>query len=224
MKLYMHPASATSRPVLLFAAESGIALEEQVVDLMSGEHRQPAFLAINPNGLVPVLEDGGFRLTESSAILKYLADTVDSPAYPRDLRERARVNETMDWLNVNLYRDLGYNLVYPQLFPHHRRRSDEATAATVAWGGERTRQWLGILDGAIIGPRSEYLCLDRLTIADYLGSVLVCMGEAIRLDLAAYPNVGRWLAGMKALPAWPSVNAGFYGLVEAARDRSVAEA
>ena len=58
---------------------------------MTGEHMKPAYAAINPNRLVPVLEDGDFRLTESSAILKYLADKIDSPAYPKDLQEaRAR--------------------------------------------------------------------------------------------------------------------------------------
>lgn len=49
MKLYMNPASATSRPVSHFAAEEGIELEEIVIDLMIGEHRQPAYLALNPN-------------------------------------------------------------------------------------------------------------------------------------------------------------------------------
>ena len=76
-----------------------------------------------------MLEDGDFRLTESSAILKYLADKVDSPAYPKDLKKRARVNEMMDWLNTGFYRDFGYGLVYPQIFPHHKRPSDEAQAA-----------------------------------------------------------------------------------------------
>jgi glutathione S-transferase len=71
------------------------------------------------------MPDGdGFRLTEGSAILRYLAEKVGSPAYPSDLRERARVNGTMDWLNANLHRDMGFNFVYPLLFPHHGRRSE----------------------------------------------------------------------------------------------------
>src|ERR687898_2489411 len=115
MKLYMHPVSMTSRPVRLFIAENGIDVDEQIVDLMAGEHYQEPFTVINPNRLVPVLEDGDFRLTESSAILKYLADSIDSPAYPKDLRKRARVNEMMDWLNTGFYRDFGYGLVYPQI-------------------------------------------------------------------------------------------------------------
>ena len=64
MKLYYHPISTTSRPVMLFAAESGIALDMQVVDLFTGEHFQAPYEAINPNHLIPVLEDGDFRLTE----------------------------------------------------------------------------------------------------------------------------------------------------------------
>ena len=89
MKLYMHPVSMTSRPVRLFIAESGIDVEEQIVDLMTGEHYKEPFVSINPNRMVPVLEDGDLRLTESSAILKYLADKIDSPAYPKDLKQRA---------------------------------------------------------------------------------------------------------------------------------------
>src|SRR3954468_1725957 len=100
MKLYYHPASTTCRPILLLAAESGIELELQLVDLFKGEHMQEPYCAVNPSRCVPFLEDGDFRLGESSAILKYLADTIKSPAYPSELRQRARVNERMDWFNT----------------------------------------------------------------------------------------------------------------------------
>ena len=107
MKLYFHPASSTSRMVQMFAVDQGIDLDYQVVDLFTGAHLKPEFSAINPSRMVPVLEDGDFRLTESSAILKYLADKVGSHAYPKDLKARARVHEMMDWLNSNLYKDFG---------------------------------------------------------------------------------------------------------------------
>src|SRR5690606_38154481 len=93
MKLYMHPVSMTSRPVRLFIAENGLEVEEVLVDLMTGEHHKEPFVSINPNRLVPVLDDGDLRLTESSAILKYLADKIDSPLYPKDLKKRGKVNE-----------------------------------------------------------------------------------------------------------------------------------
>lgn len=206
MKLYHHPASTTSRPVVLFAAENRVPLEMQVVDLFTGEHYQPAFEAINPNHLVPVLEDGDFRLTESSAILKFLADKIDSPLYPKDLQARARVNERMDWVNTQLCRDLAYGTVYPQIFPFHKRRSEEAQSAQLQWGCERAQGWLKILDEHILGTANPYLCGARMTIADYFASAFVALAETVGSDLAAYPNVRAWLARMKALPNWGAVN------------------
>src|SRR6266571_4788733 len=146
MKLYYHPVSTTSRPVWLFIAENGIDCELRVVDLMKGEHYQPEYVAINPNRLVPVLEDGDFRLTESSAILKYLAEKTGSSTYPKELRARAKVNEMMDWINTQVCREFAYGLVYPQIFPTHKRRSDEAHAGTIAWGKEKAQGWLKVLN------------------------------------------------------------------------------
>ena len=183
MKLYYHPVSTTSRSIMMFAADSGIALEYQLVDLFKGEHLQPAFTAINPNQLVPVLEDGDFRLTESSAILKYLAEKTGSPAYPRDLRQRARVNERMDWFNTSLSRDLMYGFVYPQSLPHHKRQDDATQANTLAWGRKNARRWLGILDEQLIGPNNAYVCGDAITLADYMGAAMLShwRGRARRL-------------------------------------------
>ncbi|HKU38147.1 MAG TPA: glutathione S-transferase family protein [Polyangiales bacterium] len=211
MKLYFHPASPPSHAVMLFASEAGIPLDYRLIDLSKGEHRAPEYLAINPNGLVPVLEDGTFRLTESSAILKYLADRVDSPAYPKDLRERARVNEAMDWFNCNLYRDLGYGLAYPQLLPHHRRNGDVAQVATIEWGRTKTRAWLGVLDESSIGPSKPFLCGETVTLADYLGASIVTLLDVIRCDYSCYPNLTRWLSNVKALPSWAKVSEAFQG-------------
>lgn len=210
MKLYCHPASSTSRPVMLFIAESGMPVEQQVVDLFTGEQYQPPFIAINASHQVPVLEDGAFRLTESSAILKYLADKIDSPLYPHNLQQRARVNERMDWLNTQLSRDYCYGFVYPQIFPGHKRPSDEAQSATLEWGRERALGWLKVLDQSILGS-NPYLCGEAMTIADFLGASFVALGELTGSDLSAFPNVTRWLGRMKALPHWAAVNAAIDG-------------
>jgi glutathione S-transferase len=218
MKLYMHPVSMTSRPVRLFIAENNIPCEEQVVDILTGEHYKEPYVAINPNKLVPVLDDGDLRLTESSAILKYLAEKIESPTYPKDLKKRAKVNEMMDWFNTNFYRDFAYGMTYPQIFPHHKRPSDEAQSATVAWGQERAKGWLTLLNDYWIGPNKQYTCGDQITVADYFGACLVTLGEVIRCDFSAYPNVDRWLGNMKKLKTWPKVNEALYGLVAAVKD------
>ena len=209
MKLYYHPVSTTSRPVLLLAADEGIALDHEVVDLFTGAHLQPAFASINPSQQVPVLEDGDFRLTESSAILKYLAEKSGSVAYPPDLQKRARINETMDWFNTGLSRELNYGLVYPQVLPSYKREDAAVQKANLAWAREKACRWLGILDKNIIGA-NQYLCGDEISIADYLGIGMLSVGETAHLDYAQWKNVSRWIATMKSRPTWGKVNEGFY--------------
>lgn len=222
MKLYYHPASTTCRAVMLGAAEMGVELEYHLVDLMTGEHLKAAYAAINPNCLVPTLEDGGFRLSESAAILRYLAEGAGSSAYPAERRPRARINEAIDWINSNLYKDLGYGLVYPQLFPHHRRPSGEVQRGTIEWARGKTQKWLAVLDSWMLGSSRQYLCGADPTIADYFGGTILSLTELVRADLSAYPNVVRWYGNVKALPSWPKVNAAFDGFVASLDGRSLA--
>jgi glutathione S-transferase len=160
-----------------------------------------------------VLEDGDFRLTESSSILKYLADKAGSPAYPKDPRQRAHVNERMDWFNTGFYRDYSYGFLYPQIFPFMKRPDDVVQAGTLAYGKDKALGWLKVLDQSLIGPRNNYLCGEAITIADYLGAMMVLGGEAIACNFAPYPNISRWMGNMKKLKNWPSVNEAFYKYV-----------
>jgi glutathione S-transferase len=217
MKLWMHPASNASRPVLLFAAEKKIEMETQVVDLLKGEHYGEAFTAVNPNRMVPVLDDGDFRLTESSAILKYLAGKINAPEYPTDLKKRAKVDEAMDWFNTQFYRDFGYGLCYPQLFPHHKRPTDDIHNGVIAWGKEKSNVWLGLLDQQWIGNK-QYVCGDQITLADYLGVSFVTIGEIIRCDFSHFKNITRWIGNMKKLSSWTKVNEAHYGFAGAVKD------
>lgn len=219
MKLYYDPISTTSRIVTMFAAEEGIDLDLQMVRLMAGEQLEENFRTLNPNCLVPVLDDDGFRLTESGAIVRYLADKAGAAAYPRDLRARARVDEAMEWFYSNFAKDFGYGLVYPQLFPNHRRPDDAVHAGTILWGKQRAEGWLGILDTHMIGPEKRYLCGDAITLADYVGAELVTLGELIHCTFEAYPNVRRWLADMKALQHWPRIHDAFAGFVASLEDQ-----
>ncbi|MDP3739610.1 MAG: glutathione S-transferase family protein [Hyphomonadaceae bacterium] len=208
IRLHYDPASTTCRSILLYAAEAGLPLDMVVVDLFSDEHRGEAFTRLNPSQAVPVLEHDGFVLTESSAILKYLADLVSSPAYPKDLKARARVNEMMDWFNTGLMRDLCYGLVYARVLSHYRLPEPGFTQA-LRIHEPRVAKRLRALD-TIIGAK-PFVCGQDITIADYLGSAFVTSGELIGFDLRPWPNVSRWIANMKALPAWDEVNAAFYG-------------
>jgi glutathione S-transferase len=205
MKLHFHPASTASRPVVLFCAEEKISYEPVLVDILKGAHYEEPFVALNPSKMVPVLEDGDLVLTESSAILKYVAEKAGSAAYPRDLKQRARVNERMDWFNTQQYREWGYHLIYPQVFPHHKRPTDEAQNATVEWGRDKSEQWLKILNDNVIG-KNKFLCGDAITIADYFGAEILSAGDLIGVSFHRFPNVDRWMGLMRALPNWKKVH------------------
>lgn len=206
MKFYFHPASTTSRPILQFCADAGISYEPVVVDLMTGEHFKEPYASFNPNCMVPVIDDDGFVLTESSAILKYLAEKHQSSAYPADLKQRARVNEMMDWFNANFYREYGYHLIYPQIFPHHARLPDIANQATIEWGKAQTHMMLRTLNDHYLAKGKPYLCGDTLTIADYFGAALMTLGELIGNDFSGYANIENWLKSIKSMPSWSAVN------------------
>ena len=211
MKLYMHPVSNTSRPVRMFIADNHLPVEEEVVDLMTGAHHQEPYISLNPNRQVPTLVDGDLTLGESSAILKYLAEKFDLAAYPKDAKKRAKVNEMMDWFNTHFYHDYAYGVVYPQVFPHHKRPSEELQKGTIAWAKELTKKWLQVLNDNILGKGNKYLTGNDMTIADYFGAALLTSGDSIRTEFKAYANIQAWLDRMAETPSWSKCNEALWG-------------
>jgi glutathione S-transferase len=113
-------------------------------------------------------------------------------------------------------------MAYPQLFPHHKRRSDEAHAGAIEWGQNNSKVWLQLLNDYWIGPSNQYLTGNQLTIADYFGAGIITLGELIGCDLDKYPNVARWLGNMKKTPNWDKVNEVFYGFAGSLKGKQFA--
>ncbi len=220
MKLYMHPVSTTCRPVMQFIADNNIAMEMQAVDILKGEQYGEGYSQDQPEPPRANARRRRFRLTESATILRYLADKIGSPAYPKDPKQRARVDERLDWFNSNFYRDWGYNFVYPQTFPHLKYEDAAAQAAVLAKGKEKSKAWLQVLNDYFLGAGQQYLCGNTVTIADYFGTGLTSIGELIHCDISAYPNVARWLDAMKSRPSYAKVSEIFNGFVQSTKGQS----
>jgi len=97
MKIYINVLTVNSIKVLLLCNAQKIKVDFELIALNKGEQRKAAFLAINPDGKVPVLLDDELMLTESNAILHYLAAKVNSHLWPTTLVEQARVLRILFW-------------------------------------------------------------------------------------------------------------------------------
>ena len=224
MKLHYFDGSTACRPVVMFAAEAGVPLDLVPVNIFAGEHKGPAYTAINPNQLVPLLEEpDGFRLGESSAILKYLADRAGHPAWPADPRARASVNARMDWFNTAFYRDFGYGYVYAHMFPDCMWEDAAMQRATLARARGKAERLFGILDRHMLSDAHPFLGGAEPDLSDYLGIAFTTIGELVEWDYSPWPRVQRWIAAMKARPSWKQANGGFEAWCESRRGARAAE-
>ena len=103
MKLYGNPWSNAARRVQMLCEELAIPYSYETVDLMNGKQYTPEFQKLNPNSKVPVIDDDGFVLWESHAIMRYLADKHQARAwYPSDAKARTQVEQWLDWNQTRL--------------------------------------------------------------------------------------------------------------------------
>ncbi|XP_048467614.1 glutathione S-transferase theta-3-like [Rhincodon typus] len=119
LQLYIDLVSQPCRSVYLFIQKNNIPFELKEVQLLAGEQHSEEFRKVNLLGKVPVIKDGDFTLTESVAILKYLAGRYKTPDhwYPADLQSRARVDEYLDWQHTSLRPLAGKIFMMKALFP-----------------------------------------------------------------------------------------------------------
>jgi glutathione S-transferase len=104
LEVYLDPATINSRKVLAGLELLGTPYELKHVNFFTGAHKQPDYLALNPNGTLPAAKDGDYTLWESDAILQYAADLTGSDQhYPKDLKKRADINRWMLWEAAHWY-------------------------------------------------------------------------------------------------------------------------
>jgi glutathione S-transferase len=199
MKLYFHPMSGNSRRALLVAAHLDVPLERVVVDLTAGEQRGAPHLRRNPNGRVPVLDDGGYLLWESRAIMQYLAEkTPGQTLLPTDARGRADVNRWLFWCAAHMAPANAILVVENFVKPLTRR--GPADPAEVARGEALFGQHAPILDAHLAGK--AWVAEDRLTLADFSLAAGFALAGPARLPLADYANIRAWLGRVQELDAW----------------------
>ena len=163
------------------------------VNLSAGEQRSPAFLAINPNGKIPAIvdHDAGLTVFESGAILSYLAAKT-GVLHPDTLAERTAVQQ---WLHFQIG-GIGPMLGQLWWFLH---ASKTVNAQALERYRNEARRLYGVVNGSL--AESAYLASPRYSIADIAAFPWLRTAPELGLDLADYPHVERWLAGIEARQA-----------------------
>lgn len=160
IKLHYHPLSTYSRRVLIAFAEKQIPHELIIVDMAARQHRAQPYLSLNPYGRVPTLEEDGFVLFESTAILNYLEATRPAPPLtPTDARGHALVDMYMKLCDLEFTRHAG-TIIFPKRFLPRERWNTEAIAKAKA----EIERHLAILDKQLADK--IYLVAEQFSLAE----------------------------------------------------------
>ncbi len=160
LRLYFHPASTYARRVRIVLHEKGIEFEPIVLDMAARAHRAPDYLALNPYGRVPTIDDDGFVLYESSAILLYLEATRPKPQLsPADAQGRARMDMHLRLCDLQMGRPTG-TIIFPKRF----LPEDRWDRAAMAQAKSEIEKHLEIVERTI--GDQPYLVGDAYTLAD----------------------------------------------------------
>jgi len=197
MKLYYFE-TLNPRKACAVARYLGSPVEFVRIDLSTGENKTAQYLAINPNGKVPALTDGGLRLWEANAIMCYLARAAGSELWPSDTAGQIDVVRWLGWNSEHFTRHAGALYFQHVIKPRFLRQSPDGNAVEEATGF--FRQFAQVLNDHL--RQRTYLVGESLTVADFAAAVTLPYAEEAKIPIAGYPNIERWYAGIEQLPGW----------------------
>lgn len=199
MKLYYNPLSPNVRRARLTIAVLGIDVEEKLLDFSKGEHKSPEFLALNPNGAVPTLVDGDFVLTESRAIMQYLATKKpESGLLPRDEQARADVTRWQFWDAAHFSPQLG-TLAFEKIIKGMMGMG-EPDPVKIQEALTNFRRFSSVLEQRLNGK--AYVVGNALTIADLTLAASLMYAAQTEVPLSEFSNLQAWFSRVTALDGW----------------------
>ena len=194
LKIWGRLSSVNVQKVVWCADELGLVYERVDVGGAFGGNRTPQYLAMNPNGLVPVLEEDGFTLYESNAIVRYLA--ARDPAgklWPQDVRRRADADRWMEWQSTSFtpaMRDVFWQLV--------RTPAEKRDARAVEASRVECENLAAILDAHL--AKHRFLTDTGFTTADIVVGCAAHRWLNLPIARVSRPHLERWYAELKSRP------------------------
>lgn len=197
MELYLDLVSPPCRSVFLFARALKIPFEFKRVDLAAGQQYSQEFGEISIVRKIPVMKDGGFILTESTAILKYLVQkySVADHWFPADLQQRARANEYLSWQHMNLRAHCSKVFLLKALFPIVM--DSEVPKETMDAALENLKQSLNLLEEKFL-QNKPFILGDKISVADVVAAVEMMQLPGMGVDgFEGRPKLIAWRERVK---------------------------
>jgi len=193
LKIYGIPRSRAFRTIWL-AKELGLDFDNIPIGT-TGDSREPSFLAINPNGHIPTIDDDGFILWESMPINLYLAKKhAAGTLYPTSLDDEARAWQWSFWGLTEIERHVLNAMFHRAVYPEDKRDAASADES------ERAMQApLKVLDGAV--SKTPYLIGNDFTVADLNVASILSWARPARIDFGPFPKAADWLSRCAMRPA-----------------------
>ena len=208
MKLYGFGPTRSLR-ALWGHQELGADFEFVPVNLPKGENRSPEFLALNPAGKLPVLVDGDNVLTESAAIVLYLAEKYPAKGLlPSDLKQRSQVYRWIMFAMTELEQPLWRIAKHTFILPEEKRLPQDVALAKADFAA-----MAGVLERHMQGR--EFIVANRITAADCVTAYLMDWANENKM-IDGFPNLRGYLDRMYARPAAPQHIAEAFASVRAA--------
>lgn len=200
LKVWGRKTSSNVQALMWCIGELGLAVERLDIGHRHGGNDTPEFLAMNPNGTVPVLQDGADEpLWETGAILRYLAGRYGSaPFWPAEIGARAQVDKWAEWAKINIALNFTAPIFWRVVRTAPQQRDERAIAAALATLGAK----LDIAEGRL--ARQAFLAGDALTLADIqFGHVLFRYFD-IAIDRPPRPALSAYYDRLAERPAFQS--------------------
>jgi glutathione S-transferase len=199
IRIWGRLSSVNVQKVVWTAREAGVDFERIEAGGKFGIVKTPEYLAKNPNGLIPMIEDSDFVLWESNAIVRYLcARYAPGTLSPEPVTARADADRWMDWQATTLQPAMG-----PAFMQLIRTPQAERSTAAIDESARKSEPLMAILDAQLAGR--EFVCGVRFTMADIVLGCAAHRWFGLPLARAARPNVERWYAALMRRPATEGV-------------------
>jgi glutathione S-transferase len=200
MRLFIFPPSARMLAIVALKDHLNIECEIVPVDLSKGDQRTPEYAARNPNQKMPMLEDDGFVLWESNAILFYLANKKPQGGlWPSDLKGQSDVLRWLSWESAHWDAE-SCGMVAYETISKAVLGLGSPDPSFIARGQQNFARFASVLNESLRGR--AWLTGDALTIADFSVAGLVPSAERMQLPVMDFPEITRWYSALSALPAW----------------------